>query len=59
MTELKVQLQPFGVDVMAHEKEGEMQIAKYRDERIPQCWILTDFTMEQVEGRIKAIEVKP
>lgn len=28
------------------------EIAKYRDHRIPGHWLLTDFTMEQVEGRL-------
>jgi hypothetical protein len=33
-----------------------MQIAKFRDARFTKSWILTDFTMEQVEEYIKAIE---
>ena len=31
-------------------------IAKYRDPAHPDRWYLTDFTMEQVEGRISRLE---
>jgi predicted RNase H-like nuclease (RuvC/YqgF family) len=32
------------------------KIAKYRDNRIPGKWFLTEFTMEQVEGRLEFLE---
>lgn len=28
------------------------RIAKYRDPRVPGFWLVTDFTMEQIEGRM-------
>lgn len=33
------------------------KIAKYRDPDHPGMWWLTDFTMEQVEGRLECLEV--
>ena len=33
-----------------------MVIAKYRKAEYPGEWFLTDFTMEQVEGRLAALE---
>jgi NTP pyrophosphatase (non-canonical NTP hydrolase) len=37
-------------------KVEERKIAKYRDERVPGYWLVTDFTMEQVEGALKNYE---
>ncbi len=35
-----------------------MAIAKYRKAEYPGEWFLTDFTMEQVEGRLAALEAE-
>lgn len=37
-------------------KERELiLVAKYRDPDKPGCWYLTDFTMEQMEGRLEQL----
>jgi len=35
-----------------------MAIAKYRKNGFPKEWFLTDFTMEQVEGRLESLEAE-
>ena len=35
-----------------------MVIAKYRKDGFPKEWFLTDFTMEQVEGRLENLEAE-
>lgn len=35
-----------------------MVIAKYRKAGFPKEWFLTDFTMEQVEGRLENLEAE-
>lgn len=37
---------------------SRMAIAKYRKDGFPKEWFLTDFTMEQVEGRLENLEAE-